>query len=53
MPDDPVAAADEFRLEQMCARIGKFEIRRDVAAAAFDAGSYLHISQLPLTPAAR
>ena len=33
------AAGDEIRLEQMCAGIGKFEFGKDVAAAAFHAGS--------------
>ena len=38
LSDDPVDAADELRLKQMCAGIKKFEICKDVAAAAFDAG---------------
>ncbi len=38
LSNDPVAAPNEFRLEQMSAGIGKFEFSKDVAAAAFYAG---------------
>jgi len=39
LSDDPVATADEFRLEQTYAGIVKFECSKCVAAAAFHAGS--------------
>ena len=38
LSDDPIDAADELFLKQMCAGIEKFEICKDVAATAFDAG---------------